>query len=139
MKEVNYINKFIDENTKIISIESSMSCHDVIGFNYEFSPGNGLVYRIIVIPVTKLSFGIMGSIDPGFIVINGSNGKAHLFAPKGLLSLLYVDEKLYRAEGKMPSEAMIITSLIGFALDRETTIEHLDFVEFRISKKLVGS
>ena len=120
------INDFIGENTKVSQIIGNRD--NGVGALYEFSPGNGLIYRIVAIKVESLDLGILGSVEPGWLIYNGNNGRSHLFASQGYLSAGYVTEKLYR-DGKDDhfsiDEIQCMTALIGYATNRETSVQEL--------------
>ncbi len=130
------INEFIKNHSVIKAIWPDLTgvthCPDIspLGHLYEFSPGNGIVYRIIAMAINELDFGILGSIEPGWLIVNGQTGRAHLFANKGYLDAGYVTEKLYRKDDSFSIEAIqCITALIGFATKRETSVKVLHLGE----------
>ena len=131
------INEFVKENcvrTHLYqNVPPCLGQQDTAGWLYEFSPGDGLTYRIVAIPIQELDCGILGRVEPGWLIVNGNNGNAHLFADTGYLSAGYVAEKLYgvrnRGQDDFIDEVQCITALIGFAIGRETSVKQLHLKE----------
>ena len=124
MEEKDTITSFIKEHTVVTQVKTLGAVKTIYGEKFEFSPGNGLLYRIIAIPVENLELGILGAVDKGYLVVNGQNGRAHLFSDHGYLTSGYVSSHLYKMDDKFSvDEIQVITALIGFALGRETTIK----------------
>jgi hypothetical protein len=102
------INEFVREHTVTSEKEGVKT--------FRFSPGNGSSYGIFT-----------SKIGNGFLVVNDLNGRSHKFEGNGLLTAGEVSSALYTMEDKFdPDEIQIITSLIGYALGRETTIKRFN-------------
>ena len=85
---------------------------------YRYEPGNGTAYEIIVTPVVGAStYGVLGSVSRGWLIINGLNGKAYLFQKHGSIDRYYVAEKLFNPKSSV-TDIDHITALIGYVTNR---------------------
>lgn len=82
----------------------------------EYEPGNGTRYTAMAIRVVgKVSFGSLGSVTNGWLVVNGFNGKAYLFQASQVQPLAdeYIQEKLGGLEGDYPYFGDLVRKLLG--------------------------
>lgn len=86
-----------------------------------WEPGDGTKYDIWARRIFSIrSFGCLGSVMNGWMVVCALNGRAYLFQESGALATQYVAEHLGL---KNAVSALKITALLGFALERETDVE----------------
>ncbi len=79
-----------------------------------YEPGNGTRYDLIAIKVDDMTFGALGSISSGWLVINGLNTLSYLFHDdKQPLHPDYVQEKL----GGWGGDAVPLTTALGILID----------------------
>ena len=83
-----------------------------------YEPGNGTRYEIVVVHVyERLEFGALGAVSDGFLIVNGLNQVAYLFAnmPGEYLTESYVGEHL-KLRGP---DARYMTAMIAFMTERK--------------------
>ena len=97
------------------------------GFIATWEPGDGTKYQLWGQRVEDIdSFGCLGSVERGWMVVCSLNARAYLFQGSGDLATEYVAEHLGLDNAV---SALKITALLGFALERQTD------VEVRVEKK----
>ena len=91
---------------------------------FSFSPGNGYMYEIFVIPVfEQLGGGVMGSIEEGYLVVNAFTGMSYLFSLGGIIMNYYVAKHLFHQEHPSEQNVNAVTAVLAYALDREADAE----------------
>lgn len=90
-------------------------------FRATWEPGDGTKYDLWARRIFSIdSFGCLGSVTEGWMIVCALNGRAYLFQRLGVLDTEYVAEHLGLDNAV---SALKITALIGFALERETDVE----------------
>ena len=91
---------------------------------YNFQPGNGSMYELLVLPIRNFDMHGIGSVDTGYLVVEGRTGKAYPFATGGFLMKHYVAEK-FSGAFRGDVDIACTTAMLGRIIERETNVEDI--------------
>lgn len=103
----------------VTNILSTMDCYPIgNGIIAAYVQDDGLQNEVIAAPWLGGDFGLLGCVDDGFLVVDGTTRLAYLFQKHGVLHWSYVQEKFNVSERR----ARVLTLLIGKTTGRDTYI-----------------